>query len=113
MIVQVVKEIDGSVKVVEETTACSERQPSRFRRVMRTVDAKQQGVPAEKKTACEDSQEAGFNVPSPNLRLANLIGPIIGLLKTFSSQVSRCMTKLDKLKDSVLIHNAGDLQGMQ
>lgn len=47
MIVQVVKEIDGSVKVVEETTACSERQPSRFRRVMSTVDAKQQENLAE------------------------------------------------------------------
>lgn len=47
MIVQVVKEIDGSVKVVEETTACSERQSSRFRRVMWAVDAKQREDLAE------------------------------------------------------------------
>lgn len=96
MIVQVVQEIDGSVKVVEEATAYSESQPSQFRRMIWPCHAKQQEITpaAEQRNACLDNQQTTFNIPSPNLRLANLIGPIIGLLKTFSSQVSRCKIKV-------------------
>lgn len=95
MIVQIVQKIDGSVEMVEETTTCSQRQPSRFHPYL-TEPSKtsRKTVAAEQQNACLDIQKAIFDLPSPNLRLANLMGPIIGLLKTFSSQVSRCKKRV-------------------
>lgn len=89
MIVQVVQEIDRSVKVVEETTTYSESQSTRISRVIYPGKATRHAS-GSKVVLARDSRESLFNVPSPNLRLANLIGPMIGLLKTFSSHVSRC-----------------------
>lgn len=89
MIVQVIQEIYGSVEVVEETATYTKSQPSQFH-----MDLTKKSSGGRAAECLHKQQETMFDLPSPNLRLANLMGPIIGLLKTFSSQVSRCKVKV-------------------